>query len=751
MFWELTVNFFFLNRASQGPCSNSSSSTSSLGRPARSRHSSVESVFDAPSQPQRTSLGYLPSVHDTIIESPSPAALERREGLGDYFFDPQSPEQQAAAPSQPSRPSSRASGSTKRSASPPNGTRRPGPRPALGIRKLEKAHSSAVVPTRGALQPGLSSGSGTARTLGKRSNPYGSGSKGSGSSSRNSQLGSGNGNGNGTADPIKRLTAPAPRRTQSASDYSATFSSLAQASANAARSNLADISMGSSAADSSMEQSPVRKRTMMGNDYPAGFDAGSPMGPAARAAISRPSMLRNNSKDDASPLGYGTGIKRSNSRPGQGEDDSMVGISNSPGPSSSPFMPGFGASEKEGKVLPCFSVSNDGLMRVSSNTVSDLLEGKYDSEIQSFHIIDCRFGYEYEGGHIPGAINLNTLEKVKHHFLTPNEGLHSPNLPLPIRSQSGKPDKSGQLKKQVLVFHCEFSAKRAPSMALALRQADRSLNHDYPNCHFPEIYILKGGYCEFFSDFSKKCSPNQYIRMDDPRFITKCSNELGAYRKQFERHRSFTYGDTKGGINSLSSNPLMMAAGGNANKRRLNNNSQMIKEDERDNSNTSNSSSNLEDSPSMAAVGRKTVSLQPGALNGGGKGNLKERRPSMAGSRTLTLGPTRPTSSISTLNPNYNGMTQSNSNVSMTNGDVDVSFSSSTGDSSFEGDSPCAAASRRPSLLNSGNLNHSSTSIGAFRINANDGNLTANGNGNPALGRLKLQRAGTTPNVNFSR
>lgn len=716
----------------------------------------------------RASLGYVPSVHDTIIESPSPAALERKEGLSDYFFDPQSPEHQAP-PSQPSRPVSRAT-SGKRSNSPPTatGSRRPGPRPSLGIRKLEKAHSSVVLPTRSALNNGsggstTSSGSGTTRTLGKRSNPYGSGSRNSGSGSSSSSRQSGGatsasqgllGSGKGNADPIKRLTAPAPRRTQSASDYSATLNTLMHTNNNENRSsNLADVSMASSAADSSMDQSPVRKRTMIGNDYPNGFDYGSPVNSSTRGKMfSRPSMLRTSSKDDASPLGYGTGIKRSNSRQnnsGHGEDDSMVGVSinNSPGPigggtPSSPFMPGFGASEREGKVLPCFSVSNDGLMRVSTNTVADLLEGKFDQDIDSYQIIDCRFGYEYQGGHIPGAINLNTLEKVKNHFLVPNQGLHYPNLDLPPRSQSGKVDRNGNLKKTVLVFHCEFSAKRAPSMALALRQADRSLNSDYPNCHFPEIYILKGGYCEFFKDFKGKCKPEQYITMDDERFQTKCSNELGAFRKQFERHRSFTYGDTK---NNVISNPLLQHGIGGGSKRR-NPNLTMTKEDERDVSNSSNS--NVEDSPSMAVVGRKTNSLQSGSLNTLGSNftvnsNSNSSRPSL-NSRGFTLGP-----KISESN-SFNSISQSGSNVSMTNGEIgggglqDVSFSSSNGDSSFEGlggpgdYSPCAVASRRPSLM----LPPSSN-------NGNSGRLVMGNNGQqqpPQLGRLKLQRAGTTPN-----
>ena len=35
-----------------------------------------------------------------------------------------------------------------------------------------------------------------------------------------------------------------------------------------------------------------------------------------------------------------------------------------------------------------------------------LLDGHYDGQIDTFHVIDCRFDYEYNGGHIPGAISV---------------------------------------------------------------------------------------------------------------------------------------------------------------------------------------------------------------------------------------------------------------------------------------------------------------------------------------------------------
>lgn len=311
---------------------------------------------------------------------------------------------------------------------------------------------------------------------------------------------------------------------------------------------------------------------------PPGFDEqGSPI-----VSTTRPNLFRRPSKDDSSPLGYGKKFASFNARSGTSAALAMgYNLDTTQGSPRSPtstlriaaglgvvandqqFMPGFGASEREGKILPCFSVKDDGLMRITAETLLNVLNGEYDEQMDGFQIIDCRFGYEFEGGHIQGAINLSTMDKVKKHFLQPDQKSLTDNnfsstssAYLPPRSQSGKPDIHGNSRKKVLIFHCEFSLKRAPSSALALRQADRALAHDYPNCHFPEVYVLQGGYSGFFTRFGgKACEPNAYVQMDDPQFQQSRSIELNGFRKQFSRHRSFTYGDARQ-VNSDSN--LMM-------------------------------------------------------------------------------------------------------------------------------------------------------------------------------------------------
>ena len=80
------------------------------------------------------------------------------------------------------------------------------------------------------------------------------------------------------------------------------------------------------------------------------------------------------------------------------------------------------------------------------------MDGKYENQIANFYIIDCRFDYEYAGGHIPGAVNINTTAGVEELLLGPS-------------SVKIKPSVSGDsIRKTILVFHCEFSAKRAPTL-----------------------------------------------------------------------------------------------------------------------------------------------------------------------------------------------------------------------------------------------------------------------------------------------
>ena len=329
-------------------------------------------------------------------------------------------------------------------------------------------------------------------------------------------------------------------------------------------------------------------------------------------------------------------------------------------PTVSPGMPGFGSFEMDSKVLPCFPVKNDGLMRIEPATLADLLRGRYADQIHGFRVVDCRFAYEYEGGHIAGATNLNTVEQVRDYFLRPGVGLHERSSCLPTRTQSGTPDEHGDRRKFLLIFHCEFSCKRAPSMALALRQADRALAHDYPNCHFPDVYVLQGGYNDFFHSFPELCEPRAYVGMDDPRFVQRRSVELTGFRKQFSRNRSYAYGDQRSSstaVNILAANRRMSI------KRTV--------------------------AVTSTVVGRAAPPEK----------EEKENAPPAGAQQLLPSPELRPPGRPAEHAPPSNALPAADLSME---GKPDASFGS-TGDSSFDadvGDSPCAAAGRRqPALM----------------------------------------------------
>ena len=93
--------------------------------------------------------------------------------------------------------------------------------------------------------------------------------------------------------------------------------------------------------------------------------------------------------------------------------------------------------------LPHFNSDEESLPRITKDTMVDVLDGKYGQCYERSIIIDCRFEYEYEGGHINGAINVNDKERLATQLFE--------SLPQ---------------ERTLLIFHCEYSAHRAPIMCV---------------------------------------------------------------------------------------------------------------------------------------------------------------------------------------------------------------------------------------------------------------------------------------------
>uniref|UniRef100_A0A8C7IMU9 protein-tyrosine-phosphatase n=1 Tax=Oncorhynchus kisutch TaxID=8019 RepID=A0A8C7IMU9_ONCKI len=134
-------------------------------------------------------------------------------------------------------------------------------------------------------------------------------------------------------------------------------------------------------------------------------------------------------------------------------------------------------------VLSTVEGKHQDLKYITPEMMVSALSGQLHHVVERIVVIDCRY-----------PANLYQEEQVEEYLL------RTPIAPL-------SPD-----HRVLLVFHCEFSSERGPRMCRFVRERDRTMN-EYPNLHYPEIYILKGGYKEFFPHFGMQCEPQGYRPM----------------------------------------------------------------------------------------------------------------------------------------------------------------------------------------------------------------------------------------------
>ena len=174
-------------------------------------------------------------------------------------------------------------------------------------------------------------------------------------------------------------------------------------------------------------------------------------------------------------------------------------------------------------ALPHTFAQDESIPRISRDTMVEVLNGKYSQCYDQALVIDCRFEYEYKGGHIEGAINFNNKEE----------------LATKLFQEAVSP-------KTLLIFHCEYSAHRAPIAARFIRHEDRATNaHQYPKLSYPEVYILDGGYSAFFKDHTTRCFPQNYVEMNDKDYTNACERGLGRIKQQrtkLSRAQTFAFG-----------------------------------------------------------------------------------------------------------------------------------------------------------------------------------------------------------------
>ncbi|CUM54967.1 unnamed protein product [Debaryomyces tyrocola] len=182
-------------------------------------------------------------------------------------------------------------------------------------------------------------------------------------------------------------------------------------------------------------------------------------------------------------------------------------------------------------TINTFKVDNDLLPRINEDELYRILNGDYKEEFDEYVVIDCRFNYEYEGGHIMNAINITSQQGLEEKFIKNNTNDSS--------------------KRRLYIFHCEFSIFRSPTMASHLRKCDRILNsNNYPKLTYPDIVVLEGGYKGFYDKYKSHCYPQAYVEMKDVNHQKTCELEMGKVRqaKKLPRAKSYNH--------FLGNNPL---------------------------------------------------------------------------------------------------------------------------------------------------------------------------------------------------
>jgi M-phase inducer tyrosine phosphatase len=175
-------------------------------------------------------------------------------------------------------------------------------------------------------------------------------------------------------------------------------------------------------------------------------------------------------------------------------------------------------SHLKNTTITTFTLDKDHLPRIDEEQLLRILKGQHNQDFDEYIVVDCRFNYEFDGGHINGAINISSQDELESKFINSN---------------------IAKSKKQLLIFHCEFSLFRGPTMAGYLRKCDRSLNRDsYPLLSFPDIVILDGGYKQFFLKYGNYCFPQGYIEMKDSNHEKNCESQMNKVRLESKLTRA---------------------------------------------------------------------------------------------------------------------------------------------------------------------------------------------------------------------
>lgn len=266
--------------------------------------------------------------------------------------------------------------------------------------------------------------------------------------------------------------------------------------------------------DSPIDESPAAFQAFAGPRRPSiapnGRANGSPMGGVAKKPVFAPSRPRKQVRRSLSMFQHPGDVMRDEEafEPTLPTLSSISDVE----PEHKPRLPHFKPDEP------------DSLPRIQQDTLINVISGEYNAHYDKIMVVDCRFEYEYDGGHIEQAVNYNDKERLAKDLFE----LKPP-------------------PKTLLIFHCEYSVHRAPRMAKFIRQHDRKVNSmNYPALTYPEMYILEGGYSQFFKQNRSMCFPQNYIEMEHKDHELACEKGMNKLkqRQKLSRAQTFAFGQS---------------------------------------------------------------------------------------------------------------------------------------------------------------------------------------------------------------
>ena len=105
-------------------------------------------------------------------------------------------------------------------------------------------------------------------------------------------------------------------------------------------------------------------------------------------------------------------------------------------------------------LLPIALGKHSDLKTISPETLASLIQGNFKDVIESVTIIDARYPYEFDGGHVIGAKNIFEKQVLLKELLESQIQ----------KFKDSSSEKNANEKRQILIFHCEFSSERGPTL-----------------------------------------------------------------------------------------------------------------------------------------------------------------------------------------------------------------------------------------------------------------------------------------------